>query len=259
MSNKYPDALFSKDGVRKLLLLKILYNSEEAVGIEELVFELGLDRRSIYKLIGAINDLIQSEKVVPEIEAMARGQYIFNGNKIDYFRLRGQIVNEEPLMNLAKKFLTNDEVGFANFCTENFMSESTLRKYIRNANKLLDPLGLNISTRKNKIRVLGNEASIRYCLVSFLWRYFQGASWPFENVEQETLLRFISSFKYVAEEISYGKRLQLTYYWAVFIQRSQIGCGISKAELPSYFKALVTKSSRSKICFFYFVYFPRKL
>lgn len=38
MSNRYPERLFSKDGVRKLLLLKHLYNSEDAVGIEELVF-----------------------------------------------------------------------------------------------------------------------------------------------------------------------------------------------------------------------------
>lgn len=246
MSNRYSEALFSKDGVRKLLLLKFLYNSEGAVGIEELVFELGLDRRSIYKLIGALNDLIQSEKIVPEIEAMARGQYAFNGNKIDYFRLRGRIVNDEPLMNLAKKFLTSQEVDFASFCTENFMSESTLRKYLRNANKLLKPLGLSINIRKNKVRILGNEASIRYCLVSFFWRYFQGVSWPFKNVEQETLNRFISSFTHVSEEISYGKRLQLTYYWAVFIQRAQIGCEISKADLPTYFEVLLTNNEYFK-------------
>lgn len=246
MSNRYPEGLFSKEGVRKLLLLKILYNSEDAVRIEKLVFDLGIDRRSVYKLIGTLNDLIQSEKRVPEIEVISRGQYIFRGNKIDYFRVRGQIVNDEPMMNLAKKFLINENVDFSNFCTENFMSESTLRKYIRNANKLLDPLGLNLSTRKNKIRVLGNEASIRYCLVSFLWRYFQGASWPFENVEQETLLRFVSSFTHVAEEISYGKRLQLTYYWAVFIQRSQIGCEISKVDLPYYFEQLIISNEYFK-------------
>lgn len=246
MSNSYPERLFSKDGVRKLLLLKLLYNSEGAVGIEELVLELGLDRRSVYKLIGALNDLIQSEKSIPEIEAIARGQYIFRGNKIDYFRLRGKIVNDEPLMNLAKEFLTNEEVDFANFCAKNFMSESTLRKYMRNANKLLNPLDLSVSIQKNKIRIFGNEASIRYCLVSFFWRYFQGTSWPFENVEQETLHRFISSFTHVSEEISYGKRLQLNYYWAVFIQRAQIGCEISKADLPSYFEALLRNNEYFK-------------
>ena len=246
MSNRYPERLFSKDGVRKLLLLKFLYNSKEAVGIEELVFGLGLDRRSIYKLIGALNDLIQSEKSVPEIEAISRGQYIFSGNKIDYFRLRGQIVNDEPMMNLAKEFLTNEEVDFANFCAKNFMSESTLRKYIRNANELLHPLGLSVIIQKNKIRIFGNEASIRYCLVSFFWRYFQGVFWPFKNIERDTLHRLISSLTNVSEEISYGKRLQLTYYWAVFIQRAQIGCEISKADLPSYFETLLTNNEYFK-------------
>ncbi|MFK4895358.1 helix-turn-helix domain-containing protein [Lactococcus petauri] len=246
MSNRYHERLFSKDGVRKLLLLKHLYNSKDAVGIDELVFKLGLDRRSIYKLIGSLNDLIQSEKLIPEIESMSRGQYIFRGNKIDYFRVRGQIVNDEPMMNLAKAFLTNEEVDFSYFCIENFVSESTLRKYIRNTNKFLNPLGLSIIIRKNKVQILGNEASIRYCLVSFLWRCFQGISWPFKNVEQETLLRFISSLTNVSEEISYGKRLQLSYYWAVFIQRAQIGCEISTADLPSYFEALLTNNEYFK-------------
>ncbi|MFK4894766.1 helix-turn-helix domain-containing protein [Lactococcus petauri] len=246
MPKRYLEGTFSKEGVRQLLLVKFLYNREDAVGIEELVFELGLDRRSIYKLIGVLNDHIQSEKAVPEIESTARGQYIFSGNKIDYLRLRARIINDEPMMNLAKNFLTNEEVDFSNFCTENFMSESTLRKYIRNANKILKPLGLSISVRKNKIRVLGNEASIRYCLVSFFWRCFRGTFWPFKNVEEETLLRFISTFTHVSEEISYGKRLQLTYYWAVFIQRYQIGCEISKAVLPPYFEALLANNEHYK-------------
>lgn len=245
MSNRYPEGLFSKDGVRKLLMLKLLYNSKEAVGIDELVFELSLDRRSIYKLIGALNDLIQAEKIVPEIESISRGQYIFRGNKIDYFRVRGKIVNEEPMMNLAKKFLTHEDVDFSSFCTENFMSESTLWKYIRNANGLLTPLGVRIGTQHNNIKMIGKEACIRYCLVSFFWRYFRGISWPFKNVEQEELLRFISSFTNISEEISYGKRLQLTYYWAVFIQRSHIGCEISNTDLPFYFEALITNNTNN--------------
>lgn len=245
MQNRYPDAFISKEGVQKLHLLKLLYNNEDPVGIEKLVFELGIDRKSVYKLIGLLNALIQSEKLIPEIES-SRGQYVFSGNKIDYFRLRGQIVNDEPMMNLAKEFLTNEEVDFSNFYTVNFMSESTLRKYIRNANKFLIPLGIKIRIRKNKIRLLGNEANIRYCLVSLFWRYFQGISWPFKNVDREILDRFISSLPNVSEEISYGKRLQLTYYWAVFIQRFQMGSEISKVDLPSYFETLVINNKYFK-------------
>ena len=164
-----------------------------------------------------MNEIIYGliEKSVPEIEAISRGQYIFRGNKIDYFRVRGQIVNDEPMMNLAKEFLTHKEVDFSNFCTENFMSESTLRKYIRNANELLIPLGIRINICQGNVRIVGNEASIRYCLVSLFWRYFRGIYWPFKEVERETLDRFISSLTSVSEGISYGKRLQLTYYWAV--------------------------------------------
>ena len=246
MPSRYSEGFFSKEGVRKLLLLKLLYNSEEAVGIEELVFKLALDRRSIYRLIGVLNDLIQSEKILSNIESISRGQYIFRGNKIDYFRLRGQIVNDEPMMNLVKGFLTHESLNFSNFCTENFMSESTLWKYLRNANELITPLGIRIGVQHNNIKMIGSEASIRYCLVSFFWRYFRGTSWPFKNVESEKLHHIFSSLPNISEEISYGKRLQLTYFWAVFIQRSQIGCEITKSDLPSYFEPLITNNGSFK-------------
>lgn len=38
MPNKYTEGVLSKDVVRKLLLLKFLYNSEDAVGREALDF-----------------------------------------------------------------------------------------------------------------------------------------------------------------------------------------------------------------------------
>ncbi len=246
MPRRYQEAFFSKEVVQRLQLLKLLYNSENAVGIKDIVFKMELDRRSVYKLIEALNVLIKSEKLVSEIEAISRGQYIFNGDKLDYFKLRAKIVNNEPMMNLAKEFLTKDTIDFSNFSTDNFISESTLRKYLRNANSLLNPLGITINIQRNQIRINGNEVGIRYCLVSFFWRYYQGIFWPFKNVDRRKIDHFTSSLFSVFEEISYGKKLQLTYYWAVFIQRSMAGNEILKSELPNYFDELLFNNKTFK-------------
>lgn len=80
----------------------------------------------MYKLLGVLNDLIHSEKLLPKIESISRGQYLFSGNKIEYFRVRGEIVNDEPMMNLVKEFLIHEAIDFSNFYITNFMVESML-------------------------------------------------------------------------------------------------------------------------------------
>lgn len=242
MPNKYNEGLFTNEAVRQLFLLKILYNSMEKRTIEELSLRMALDRRSIYKTVDHINETLQNNKRSSRIVVSSRGEYSFTGDKIDYYRLRGYIVSPEPMTHLAKDFLRNKSVDFYQFCLDNFLSESTLRRYLRKVNQLITPLGLRLSVRKNKIYLLGNEARIRYGLVTFFWRYYHGVVWPFETVDEEKIRHIFSNMFTSLEPISYGKRLQLYYYWIISMLRGQAGIEISKEELPPYFDALLVNN-----------------
>ncbi|MFK4897210.1 helix-turn-helix domain-containing protein, partial [Lactococcus petauri] len=239
MANRYNEGIYSKGGVQQLALLKLLYNSTQPIDIGTLTHEMAMDRRSIYKCIEQLKAYMEVESLGTEIQVSAKGEYSYTGNKMDYYRLRGLIVDEEPMMHLAKQFLTKRTIMFDTFCAELFMSESTLKRYVGKANTLLKPLGIRISIKKNEIYLQGLEQSIRYCLVSFFWRAYHGVIWPFKNINAIHVHHTIDKLLRYSEHISYGKKKQFSYFLAVYILRAQAGLTVKKEELPSYFEALV--------------------
>lgn len=236
--NRYNDGLFSKEAVRQLSLVKLLYNSDNAIEIDKLVYGLGLDRRSIYKTIEELRGITEANRLHVEINVSSKGEYSFVGNKIAYYKLRALIVDKEPMTQLAKAFLKEESVDFLEFCETLFISESTLKRYLRKVNLLLQPLGMKLSIKKGKIHTLGSEADIRYCLVSFFWRAYHGVLWPFDNLHESQVFRTISNLFSGREIVSHGKKRQFSYYLAVFILRAQMGKQISSEELPNYFNTL---------------------
>lgn len=239
MAQSYIENIYSKEVVRQLFLLKLLYNSPQAVDIETLTFQMAMDRRSIYKTIEQLKAIMEEERLKTEIHVSSRGEYTYMGNKIDYYRLRGLIVKDEPMMHLAKRFLEGRRISFSEFCAEHFMSESTFKRYVGKANTLLKSLGIRISIKKNEIEVQGSEANIRYSLISFFWRAYHGVSWPFKNINEIHVHHTIDKLLRYSEHISYGKKRQLSYFFAVYILRAQAGFTVEKEELPPYFERLV--------------------
>lgn len=239
MANRYNERIYSKEGVQQLTLLKLLYNSPQAIDIGTLTFEMAMDRRSIYKTIEQLTTLMEEERLKTEIHVSSRGEYTYTGNKIDYYRLRGLIVEDEPMMQLVKRFLEEKTVSLVEFCADHFISESTFKRYVGKANTLLKPFGIRISIKKNRIEIQGSEANIRYCLVSFFWRAYHGVSWPFKNINEIHVHHTIDKLLRYSEHISYGKKRQLSYFFAVYILRAQAGFTIEKEELPPYFESLV--------------------
>lgn len=239
MLSYHNERIYSKEGVRQLTLLKLLYNSSQAINIGTLIYEMAMDRRSIYKSIEQLRHYMEFENLGTEIQVTAKGEYSYTGNKIDYYRLCGLIVENEPMMQLAKHFLEERTISLGEFCVDHFISESTFKRYVRKVNTLLISFGIRINIKNNEINVQGAEASIRYCLVSFFWRAYHGVSWPFKNMNENQVEHTIDKLLCDDETISYGKKRQFSFFLAVYISRAQAGLKIEKEELPPYFEGLV--------------------
>lgn len=232
----YIENIFSKDTGKLLLLVSLLNDNKEGIEIEKLSFKTSLERRSIYKYVKKLQELIK-----PDIFFSRKGKYYFGGNLIDYRRIIVLIVKDEPMINLAKIFLTQNQVNILEFCSDNFLSEATFMRYITKANKILIPFGVRLR-KNNNIYAFGSEANIRYCLVSFFWRIFQGVNWPFDSMIELKMHRLAAAFPLIFQRVSYGKKQQLYYYLAIFILRAQSGYKISEEELPEYFNELLNNN-----------------
>lgn len=239
MSNRYQEKIFSKQGVQQLSLLKLLYNSPQALDIGTLTHEMAMDRRSVYKCIEQLKAYMEVENLGTEIQVSTKGEYDYTGNKMDYYRLRSLIVEDEPMMQLAMIFLEERTISLLEFCANYFISESTFKRYVGKTNTFLKPFGIRISIKKNEISIRGAEPNIRYCLVSFFWRVYHGVIWPFKNINEAHIQHTISNLLLYSERVSYGKKTQFSFFLAVYISRAQSGLTIDKKEMPTYFEALV--------------------
>lgn len=193
MSNRYQEKIFSKQGVQQLSLLKLLYNSPQALDIGTLTHEMVMDRRSVYKCIEQLKAYMEVENLGTEIQVSTKGEYDYTGNKMDYYRLRSLIVEDEPMMQLAMIFLEERTISLLEFCANYFISESTFKRYVGKTNTFLKPFGIRISIKKNEISIRGAEPNIRYCLVSFFWRVYHGVIWPFKNINEVHIQHTISN------------------------------------------------------------------
>lgn len=238
MSNAYEKRIFSKDVIRQISLLELLYNND-GIEIEKIISNLGFERRIIYKTLEQLHKLSVDQSLEVEIYISTKGRYFFKGNKKQYYMLRALIVDNEPITQLAKILLKKKSVGFSLFCYSNYISESTLKRYFRKVNILLDPFGLHLCVCKNRISLNGPELKIRYCLLSFFWRYYHGVFWPFESINENDVYRLLDDLTSSYTKISYGKKRQLGYLFAVYILRAESGILLSKNDFPKYFEAYV--------------------
>jgi hypothetical protein len=237
--NHYIEYLFSKDTCHQLIILKALFSSSSGLDIEALTKIINVDRRTIYSHLNYIKELCKKHEDSGSIDVSKKWEYYFSGNIVEYHNLRSYLLENEYILKLSELFLENSSVNFSDFCQENFIGESTLKRKISKANILLRTTDIRIIFRKNCLYIEGEERKIRYCLISLLWRSYRGTRWPFRQIEEEAIDSILSTVLSDGRKISYGKQKQLSLYLAVFISRAKTNHIILEENLPSYSKQLI--------------------
>lgn len=244
INDEFPlENLYSKEIKIKLKLLNILYRNPDGYTVEGLSDETSLAPKTIYKYIRNLNLLSDNHfgkhciNVSPD-----NRNYYFQGDKIKFLKLRFLILEDCESLQLLFALISNSSVNRYKFCSQYFLSDSTLKICIRAINILFEPMDIHLITRKNEIYLKGNEAIIRYCFSSLLWRTYNGLKWPFESLlNEQKILELIKSFYKDSEsKISLGKQMLLMIQLGVGILRAKSSHLISVEELPIYTKALTT-------------------
>ena len=221
---------FKKD----IELLRFLYLQKRFVPIEEISQTLGLDRRSVQKSFDSLTKQLTNiqEKETEVLLAKHGSGYKFNGTKTDYKRLTSQLLASNPFFQLLKTLLLQNELNLIQFAATNFFSESTVRKRIYELENALHPLGFSLQKQKGMVRLIGNEARIRYFMVAFFWRTFSGLHWPFKGLSQKKCETIAQDF-YQDNRIPFNKiELKMTtYILAVTILRFRKGQSITTDSL----------------------------
>lgn len=240
--NNFINYIFSKDIGQQLNILEILYNTTDGLDTDDLIKKTKMEKRTVHKNLSSINELLSEHQEIEATISTVKRKYIFSGDRYEYYALKSALMKTEPLLMLFELFLSNTSVDFTDFCKQNFVSESTMRRKFQKANHLLSSIGSKIALKTNKITLVGEERIIRYSLVSLLWRVYRGIEWPFRDVDEQNIDTIINSIISSGKYVSYGKRKHLAFYLAVSISRAKSGNNISKELLPEYSEILISSN-----------------
>lgn len=243
MKNSYTPSplteIYPTDIKNKTTLLTLLYQNRNGINIGELIEISGLHRKTIYKYLKEINELCLEHFNEKFINISEKKQYFFTETKIEFLTLRLLLIERAPITQLTLAFLHSSAVSIPLFCSRNFITESTLKVYLKTYNKFLRPYGIFLSTKSEILNIVGDEAKIRYFMASFLWRTYRGIKWPFITLSRNKLKSSLSMLhSNSGGEVNQSKLEVLLYLLATNILRVKTQNLITKSSLPSYSKAL---------------------
>lgn len=218
--------IYSYDIHHRISILQIIADYNEGVDIAMIQERLPLNRRTIYKYIDeinntAINDQNEAAEELGYIEKN-NNTYRYVGNRLTYQRLYIRIIENSIQLLLCKQLLQNPIINIKQFCIDNYISETALRRNIAKFNTEMEPYQLSIALYKGNIRLSGEPEKIRFGITTFLWRIYRGVTWPFETVSQQ-LMKTIAKgiFKEYSIPDNDGKLNELMFILATNFARSQ--------------------------------------
>nr|WP_274507267.1 helix-turn-helix domain-containing protein [Weissella koreensis] len=98
-----------------------------------------------------------------------------------------KIIDKSIAMIISKQFLVNREINVKQFCYDNYISETALRRNISKFNSYMKKYGVSILISKGSLTLNGDSIKIRFGLATFLWRNYRGLQWPFANISQKSM------------------------------------------------------------------------
>ncbi|MCA5013643.1 MULTISPECIES: helix-turn-helix domain-containing protein [unclassified Enterococcus] len=217
--------LFDKEARTKVQLISHFDRSKQWWTMEELVEETGMTKRTIEKYLL----LIQEELTVYDPTGESRLIYDKHFGCSLHFKDSGEI--ESFLLFIMQNTLCYQltyAIFFENissavqFAQENYTSESTIWRMIRDFREILQQYDLDI--QKGSFQLIGDEYQIRKFAHSVIWNLFKGKQWPFSQVAIQRVDQILNSVEaFFKVELSTLKRQSMAYFIATCLTRNQNG------------------------------------
>lgn len=174
---------------RCIQILKLLLKNKECMTGDNLAVAIGVSSRTIRNDMKDLNRALEDHgaSVVSEI---GQGYYLKIEDQEKFLAFQNEmeeqkrekdfknIIPSEPedrVKYIISKLLLSilngrkEKIEFFDLEEELFISTSTLKKDFRNIDKVLKPYDLKISiTKKDGVKIVGDEAKIRYCISEYL-------------------------------------------------------------------------------------------
>lgn len=168
--------MLSQPRLKSILMTLIFQNVDAYVSMKDLANTLNVTTRTLRSDIKTLNISLRNYGV--EIKnKRGHGLYLSIDNKVKYDQLVEQLKDSDRI-NFSDDYqkrltqfllmILNSPHNIDDIMAEMFISDSTIDKYLKESRKLIKKYNLKIKKIDNTLRVEGDEANIRSCIIDFI-------------------------------------------------------------------------------------------
>lgn len=175
---------------RMIQILELFVQSKKVISSDQIALSIGVSSRTVRNDIKELNSLLKDYKAsiaseagsgfYLKIEEEERFAELLKELRTDEKKDADNIVPSDPkdratyiMQRLLRSTLSNEEViDPFDLADEVFVSMSTLKKDIRQIDRMLERFSLKVGiSQKKGVHIIGSEANIRYCISEFIFKH----------------------------------------------------------------------------------------
>lgn len=175
---------------RMIQILELFVQSKKVISSDQIALSIGVSSRTVRNDIKELNSLLKDYKAsiaseagsgfYLKIEEEERFAELLKELQADEKKDADNIVPSDPkdratyiMQRLLRNTLSNEEViDPFDLADEVFVSMSTLKKDIRQIDRMLERFSLKVGiSQKKGVHIIGSEANIRYCISEFIFKH----------------------------------------------------------------------------------------
>lgn len=204
-------------------MLDLISDNNRWYTVNEISTELMVVERTVQRYVHRLQELVdeyneeKKHRVVIHYEKY-KGVQLEIDSGSNYMELKSYILENDETMKIFKLIIFEEFESISKYATDNYVSESAIRKSLKKIKQFLGNYHLGLS--RSSFRIEGEEKQIRLIIYITAWIIFKGVTWPFEFISQDKIYASVDRF---AEELDLGfsviHQKQMAYMLAVNILR----------------------------------------
>ncbi|GAX08932.1 hypothetical protein IWT5_02101 [Secundilactobacillus silagincola] len=204
-------------------LIRYLDNHPGSNRILSIAHDLGVDRHTVTTHLDELEVLIKNNFKPTDLSLLvnADGVELQRSAKVNLDRILSFLTKESLMTKLIRSTFERTADSLGDFSERYFSSFSTAKRHVKKMQTHLALYGLRYSPATNIL--VGPEAMIRLCYYRVYWETYSRFEWPFEHVDQQTIVLQINRW---ADKIGINldniTQQQLSYWVVICQQRQQV-------------------------------------
>ncbi|GEO69327.1 helix-turn-helix domain-containing protein [Levilactobacillus acidifarinae] len=205
----------------QLQLLTQLDTQATVVTVTALARTLGWDRNTVSRQLQDLQAALAPFAPAVQLNWDARGVHYWRRGDFNLGTVVSTLVRQSYAGQIFEDLMSATSPSLIAFGLRIHLSESTVRRSLRQVTKTLRAYGVTVATRAWQLQ--GPEPAIRYLLFQYTWNTYGTVSWPFKTPVSVVRRTLTLTLARLGVTLAASDRLKATFWLGVSQDRQHLG------------------------------------